>query len=60
MDAVKDYWNDKYFVVGVGLCVFGTLMGAVGGIKPGVIFEIAGVLLMLFVIFKVEKNEKGH
>ena len=58
MEAVLEYWRDKLFVVGVVLCVFGTLMGAVGGIKPGVIFETTGIILMLYAIYKVEGNEK--
>ena len=60
MDAVKEYWSDKTFMLGIFLCIIGTLLGAVGIVKPAVLIEFTGVILMIIVIFKVDKVENHH
>jgi hypothetical protein len=60
MDAVKIYWSDKIFLLGVFLCIMGTVLGAFSLVKPAVLVEIFGIILMMFVIFKVDNNEKNN
>jgi hypothetical protein len=54
MDAVKEYWIDKTFLLGVFLCLVGTIFGAVGVITPAVLIESIGIILMLVVIYKID------
>ena len=60
MDAVKEYWSDKTFMLGLFFCLIGTLFGAVGVHTPAVLIETFGVFLMIIVIFKVDKVENHH
>jgi hypothetical protein len=61
MDAVKEYWSDKTFLLGIALCVIGTVLGAFGVVNPAVFIEACGIILMMFVIYKVDKkNETPH
>ncbi|WP_024790618.1 MULTISPECIES: hypothetical protein [unclassified Lebetimonas] len=58
MDAVKEYWSDKTFLLGMFLCIIGTLLGAVGVVAPAVLIELTGIILMIVVIYKIDrKNE---
>ena len=60
MDAVKEYWSDKTFMLGMFFCLVGTLFGAVGVHAPAVLIETTGIILMIVVIFKVDKLETHH
>jgi len=57
MDAIKIYWSDKTFLLGIFFCVLGTLLGAIGVVAPAVFIEVVGIILMLYVIYKVDKKE---
>jgi hypothetical protein len=57
MDAVKEYWNDKTFLIGMFFCVIGTILGAFGVVTPAVLIEMVGFLLMMYVIYKIDKKE---
>jgi hypothetical protein len=57
MNAVKEYWNDKIFVLGIFFCIIGTILGAFGVVTPAVFVEIIGILLILYVIYKIDKKE---
>jgi uncharacterized membrane protein len=61
MDAVKEYWSDKTFLLGMFFCMIGTVFGAFGVAKPAVLIELVGIILMLIVIYKIDgKNESSH
>ncbi|WP_024789244.1 hypothetical protein [Lebetimonas sp. JH292] len=56
MDAVKEYWSDKTFLLGMFLCIIGTLLGAVGVVTSAVLIELTGIILMMLIIYKIDKN----
>ncbi|GAX87910.1 conserved hypothetical protein [Lebetimonas natsushimae] len=56
MDAVKEYWSDKTFLLGMFFCVIGTILGAIGVVTPAVLIEVIGILLMMYVIYKIDKK----
>jgi uncharacterized membrane protein len=58
MDAVKEYWSDKTFLLGIFFCVIGTILGAFGIVKPAVMIEFVGIILMMFVIYRVDGKGK--
>jgi len=61
MDAVKEYWQNKLFLIGILFCITGTILGAFGIHAPAVWIEAAGFVLIMIVIFQVDgKNELPH
>jgi hypothetical protein len=62
MDGVKDYWKNPLFLVGMFLCVVGTLAAITGEHHIGVWSELAGFGIIVLSIFLMNKNseEKVH
>jgi len=61
MDAVKEYWENKVFLIGIFCCVLGTILGAFGVHTPAVWIEAIGFILIMVIIYKENsKNEIIH
>jgi len=54
MDAVKEYWKNKLFLIGIFFCIVGTILGAFGVVAPAVWIEAVGIVLMMIVIYQID------
>jgi len=59
MDAVKEYWQDKLFLIGMFFCVVGTILGALGVHSPAVCIELLGFILIMVVIYKIDSKNRS-
>jgi hypothetical protein len=62
MDGVKEYWKNPLFLVGMFLCVVGTLSAVIGEHHIGIWSELAGFAIIVVAIFLINQNseEKAH
>jgi hypothetical protein len=62
MDGVKDYWKNPLFLVGMFLCVVGTLAAITGAHHFGVWSELGGFAIIVAAIYLINQNseEKVH
>jgi len=60
MESVKEYWQNKYFLFGMVLCLIGTISGALGAVTAGVIIEAVGIGFILVSIYQITSNEDNE
>jgi len=56
MDAIKEYWKNPLFLVGMFLCVVGTITAIAGAHYAGVWIELVGCAIVMISVYLINKN----
>ena len=62
MDAIKKYWKNPLFLIGMFLCAVGTITAIAGAHHAGVWVELAGFTVSMVAIYliNIDSDEKIH